>query len=73
MNLKKNKKKLLIRLLENTSTHDVILTEHVNVVYVSSFIIQRIFSLMCVDIHIILVNKCFKISRNQFNLPFLVN
>ena len=65
--LLRNKLKLFMRLLQNKTTRDVILTELVDGNYISSFIadIQRICSHLHIDFSTVLVTKRFVIQRNQ--------
>ena len=65
--LLRNKLKLFMRLLQNKTTRDVILTELVDGNYISSFIadIQRICSQLHIDFSTVLVTKRFVIQRNQ--------
>ena len=66
--LLRNKLKLFMRLLQNKTTRDVILTELVDGNYISSFIadIQRICSQLHIDFpSTVIVTKRFVIQRNQ--------
>ena len=56
-----------MRLLQNKTTRDIILTELVDGNYISSFIadIQRICSQLHIDFSTVLVTKRFVIQRNQ--------
>ena len=65
--LLRNKLKLFVRLLQNKTTCDFILTELVAGDYISSFIsdIQRICSQLHIDFSTVLVTKRFAIQHNQ--------